>query len=235
MIQPCLNFSPPENNIKRIEMRALILIPTLLLSMTNLFAQEVSVSNFNLQKNESLSLDVERYYAKDINLQVTSLDQVKLLCQEISGPELDLFGIMESCLTLGTINIYQLHMGDDATAKFIDSFAIEELGEEIAEQSGQKAGGKIDTSTITIRNFKLNSKHGQFVITGKMTSAMNAKLKVTGSVTVDRDLKSLTMNIRSARASFINIKDRLLTSFRDSSLDNITVEGDSVIIRFDQP
>ena len=212
-------------------MRILTLL-TLLLLTTQLTAQQLTISNFNVQRSDTLSMNFDRYYSKSAAAKVTSFDQLGLQCQEVLGPDLDMFEIFESCLSLGTINILKLHMGDENTAKFTESFHLQELEYKLAQRSGQDLVGKVKTETITIQNFKLTSKNGHFAITGRMTSAMNAKLKVTGTMVANRELKTLTLTIEKARASFVNIKARILNAFRDAALENVIVEGDRVIVSF---
>ena len=167
--------------------------------------------NFVTQ-GRKLNASIESF-SSTVQYSDTVLNSFAAACNEKRSFENYGHQIMDACLSNANFSIG--YFKTNSTRKILNIF--EDL-------PGVRA------STTIIQNGKINISNGKFKMEAKIDVGMSAKVKIEGTTEFQDTKNRVAIRIDKAKASFINIKNKIFEELEKSQSDTLKVERPYIYI-----
>jgi hypothetical protein len=88
----------------------------------------------------------------------------------------------------------------------------------------------VRASTTVVQDGSINISNGKFKMTAKVDIGMSAKVKIEGTTKFDVSKNRVAIRIDKAKASFINIKNKIFEELKKSESDTLKVQKPYIYI-----
>lgn len=198
---------------------------------------EYGDSEFHFKNPPSFINDIETASWKDINYTTNSSKMTASLNtfnSEVAGSRMNLKKFSGHCsLNRDHSGQYGLQLLDACLTN--SNFSISYL---LSSKLSQVYNVLIDipgiegmtASEVTLENAVLSVKRNSFNFKGRVNMGMSANIKIEGKTNFETDKSRVSIKIDKAKASFINIKNKLFQELEKSETEVLKVENPYIYI-----
>lgn len=199
------------------------------------------IEKFNMKSGgNKIELDLEKLDLISQKSQ-TYLRTLNGNCQENPGSTLPEEKVLDSCTTNASINFSLLYLKDSSLVEEREVQAPEKLlnlfGLVIKKSLFKQnpISQEAITSTTEIKNFALRVKDHNFNAQMQASIGISAKVTMEGVIEYNTGNKQLKIRLDKAKASFLNIKEKIFSSIEDAKSPQVEVKRPYIYVNLDTP